>query len=304
MSVSHSGPVIHSSAIVHRDAELDSTVSVGPYAVIDANVKIGAHCSIGPHVYVTGDTTLGEHNQVFAGAVIGDAPQDLKYDGALTSLVIGNHNVFREHVTIHRSSIVGEETQIGSHTLVMASAHIGHNSRVGDRVIIANGALLGGYAQVHDRAFISGNCLVHQFTRVGTLALMQGGSAISKDLAPYTVARGDNGMCGLNVVGLRRVGLTPEERLELKQLYRLLFRSDRLLRAALDEARQRFSSESARVLIEFAATSKRGLCADTVKKKDGRGIDSQATYGFRVAPPVQPLAMSRANKSAISTACS
>lgn len=145
----------------------------------------------------------------------------------------------------------------------MAGAHVGHNCRVGDRVILANGALLGGYVQVDDRAFISGNCLVHQFTRVGTLALMQGGSAISKDLAPYTVARGDNGMCGLNVVGLRRAGLTPEQRVELKQLYRLLFRSGQPLGRALDEARQRFFSEPAKAMIEFAAASKRGLCADT-----------------------------------------
>jgi UDP-N-acetylglucosamine acyltransferase len=148
----------------------------------------------------------------------------------------------------------------------MANAHVGHNCRVGDGVIIANGALLGGYVQVHDRAVISGNCLVHQFTRVGTLAMMQGGSAISKDLAPYTVARGDNGMCGLNVVGLRRAGLTSEQRLELKQLYRLLFRSGHPLRAALDEARRRFSSHTAKALIEFAAASKRGLCADTGKQ--------------------------------------
>jgi len=221
---------------------------------------------VGPHAYITGKTTIGEHNQIFAGAVIGDAPQDLKYNGAPTSLVIGDHNVFREHVTVHRSSTVGEETRVGSHNFFMANAHVGHNCRVGDRVILANGALLGGYAEVDDRAFISGNCLVHQFTRVGTLALMQGGSAISKDLAPYTVARGDNGMCGLNVVGLRRAGLTPEQRVELKQLYRLLFRSGQPLRLALKEARQRFFSEPAKALIEFTATSKRGLCADTGKQ--------------------------------------
>ena len=254
--------MIHSSAVIHPEAELDPTVSVGPYAVIDAGVRIGAHCSLGPHVYITGNTVLGEHNQVFAGAVLGEAPQDLRYRGAATSLVVGGYNVFREHVTIHRSTNAGEETRIGSHNLFMAHSHVAHNCRVGDHVILANGALLGGYVQVQDRAFISGNCLVHQFTRIGTLALMQGGSAISKDLPPFTIARGDNGMCGLNVVGLRRAGFTPDQRLELKQLYRLLFRAELPLRAALEQARQQFSSAVAKTLLDFAASSKRGICAD------------------------------------------
>jgi UDP-N-acetylglucosamine acyltransferase len=134
---------------------------------------------------------------------------------------------------------------------------------VGNHVIIANGALLGGHVEVQDRAFISGNCLVHQFIRVGTLALMQGGSAISKDLAPYTIARGDNGMCGLNIIGMRRAGMTAEERIELKKLYRLLFRSGKAARAALVQAQKEFSSGPAKTMIEFVATSRRGLCTDT-----------------------------------------
>jgi UDP-N-acetylglucosamine acyltransferase len=257
--------VIHATAIIDPKAEVDPTVSVGPYAVIDARVKLGPHCIVGPHVYITGSACIGEHNQFFAGAVIGEAPQDLKYRGAPTSVCIGDHNVFREHVTVHRSTGVEAQTWIGSHNFLMANAHIGHNCRVGDHVIIANGALLGGYVEVHDRAFISGNCLVHQFIRVGTLALMQGGSAISKDLAPYTIARGDNGMCGLNVVGMRRTGMKPDERIELKKLYRLLFRSGKSLRAAAAQAQQEFSSEAAKAMLEFVAASRRGLCADNGK---------------------------------------
>ena len=202
--------MIHPSATIHPKAKLDSTVRVGPYAVIDEGVEVGPHCIIGPHVYLTGMTTLGSHNRVHAGCVLGDAPQDLKYDGQPTRLRIGDHNVFREHVTVHRSNKIEEATVIGAHNFLMANSHVAHNCHLGDHVILANGVLLGGHATVQDRAFISGNCLVHQFVRVGSLALMQGGSAISKDLPPYTVARGDNGICGLNTIGLRRAGMSPE----------------------------------------------------------------------------------------------
>ena len=144
----------------------------------------------------------------------------------------------------------------------MANAHIGHNCIVGSHVIIANGALLAGHVEVGDRVFISGNCLIHQFCRVGTLALMQGGSAISKDLPPFTIARGDNGICGLNVVGLRRAGFTAAQRLELKRLYHELFRSGKALRAALAAAQKSFTSPAAKELLEFVAGAKRGVCAD------------------------------------------
>lgn len=259
--------MIHPTAIIHPKAELDSTVRVGPYAVIDEGVRIAADCSIGPHVYLTGWTSIGKHNQFFAGCVIGEAPQDLKYNGAPTALIIEDNNVFREHATVHRSNKPEQETRIGSNNFLMAHCHVAHNCRLGNHVILANGALLGGHATIDDRAFISGNCLVHQFVRVGALALMQGGSAVSKDLPPYTVARGDNGICGLNTVGLRRAGFTREQRLELKQLYRALFRAGNL-QTALAEARQHYSSEPAKVLLDFIAASTRGVCSDT-----GRGTD-------------------------------
>jgi UDP-N-acetylglucosamine acyltransferase len=263
--------VIHPTAVIHPSARLDPTVEVGPFVVIEAGVQIGPGCRLGPHGYFLGETIIGARNRFFAGCVIGEAPQDLKYDGAPTGLRIGNDNVFREHVTVHRATKPGEETRLGSHNYLMAHCHIAHNSTVGDHVIIANGVLLGGYAWIGDRAFLSGNCLVHQFVRVGALALMQGGSAISKDLPPYTVARGGNGMCGLNTVGLRRAGLSAAVRLELKQLYHLLFRGGAARREAIAEARQRFTSEPARNVIEFVATARRGLCTDTGRAGKGAG---------------------------------
>jgi UDP-N-acetylglucosamine acyltransferase len=213
-------------------------------------------------VYLTGLTRIGAHNRFYAGCVIGEAPQDLKYNGEPTHLRVGNHNVFREHVTVHRSNRAAEDTIIGSHNFLMANCHVAHNCRLGDYVILANGALLAGHVTLHDRAFLSGNCIVHQFVRVGTLALMQGGSAISKDLPPYTVARGGNGICGLNTVGLRRAGVPPTERLELKQLYRVLFREGRNLRAAVASARGEFTSAPAKVMLDFLAGSRRGVCRD------------------------------------------
>ena len=256
--------MIHATAIVCKGAQLDPSVTVGPYAVIEEGVAIGPDCVIGPHCHFTGRTRVGAGNRFHAGCVIGDAPQDLKYKGDPTGLIIGDRNVFREHVTVHRSTRPEEQTVIGSGNFLMAHSHVGHNSSVGHNVILANGALLGGHVTVQDRAFISGNCLVHQFVRVGTLALMQGGSAISQDLPPYTVARGDNGMAGLNVVGLRRAGVTAQQRLELKQVYRLLFRSGLPLKKALQEAGRPIPGSPASILIEFVAgAGTRGLCADT-----------------------------------------
>jgi UDP-N-acetylglucosamine acyltransferase len=256
--------------MVHPKARLDSTVAVGPFAVIDADVELGPHCRVGPHVYLTGLATIGAHNVFHAGCVIGDAPQDLKYTGEPTRLRVGEGNVFREHVTVHRANRHDDETVIGSHAFLMANSHVGHNSRLGDQVILANGVLLGGHVTVGERAFLSGNCCVHQFVRIGTLALLQGGSAVSKDVPPYTVVRGANHICGLNTVGLRRAGFTADQRLELKQLYRLLFREGRNLRAARAEAQQRFTGPAAKVLLEFLAESKRGVCSDP-----GGGADEE-----------------------------
>ncbi len=255
--------MIHPTAVIHPKAKLDASVQVGPYAVIDEAVELGAGCMVGPHVYITGVTTIGAKNMFHAGCVIGDAPQDLKYDGAPTRLRIGDGNVFREHFTVHRSTKTGEETIIGSNNFFMQHAHVAHNCVIGNQVILAGGALLAGHAVVQDRVFISGNCLVHQFTRVGTLAMMQGGTAISKDLPPFTVAHQVNKMCGLNLVGLRRAGFTPEQRLELKGLYRALFRSGKNLSEALTSARESFRIPAAVTMLDFVSSAKRGVVSDS-----------------------------------------
>jgi UDP-N-acetylglucosamine acyltransferase len=254
--------MIHPTAIIHSNAKLDSTVQVGPFAVIDAGVELGAECVVGPHVYLTGETKIGVGNKFHAGCVIGDAPQDLKYKDEPTNVRIGDNNVFREHFTVNRSTKPDGLTSIGANNFLMANGHVGHNCEVGNHVIMANGALLAGHVTVQDRAFISGNCLVHQFTRVGTLTMMQGGAGIGQDLPPFTIAMGVNTICGLNIIGLRRAGYSAEQRLELKQLYKFLFRSGKNLRAAVAEAREKFTSPGAKIMLEFVAAAKRGVCAD------------------------------------------
>jgi UDP-N-acetylglucosamine acyltransferase len=255
--------MVHRTAIIHPGAKVHPSVKIGPYSIIGPEVVIGPGCEVAPHVHITGNTIIGAQNRFHTGCVIGDLPQDLSYRGEPSRVRIGDENIFREHVTVHSSNKLSDATVIGSQNLLMAHSHVGHNSVLGDRVILANGALLGGHVVVEDRAFISGHCLVHQFVRVGALSLMQGGAGISKDLPPYTIARRVNSICGLNVVGLRRAGFSSDQRLELKRLYHLLFRSGNRLMEAVAAARKEFFSEEARRLLEFITASKRGVCIES-----------------------------------------
>ena len=256
--------MIHPTAIVFTGALLGPDTTVGPYSVVGEHVIVGARCRIEAHVQLTGHTTIGDDNRFHSGAVIGDAPQDFKYAGAPTRLRIGNGNTFREHVTVNRSNKLEEDTVVGDGNFLMAGSHVGHNCVLGNQNILANGALLAGHVALADRAFVSGNCLVHQFCRIGRLALMQGGSAISKDLPPFCVARGDNGICGLNVVGLRRAGVTADQRLRLKRAYAMLFRSGLRRETALERVSEAFDGEPLiEELVSFLRASRRGVCADT-----------------------------------------
>jgi UDP-N-acetylglucosamine acyltransferase len=257
--------MIHPTAFIHPNAKLHSTIVIGPFAVIGEGVELGARCIVGPHVNLMGLTTAGTDNVFHAGCVIGDAPVDLHYKGEPTRLRIGDHNVFREQVTVNCSNTPDEDTVIGSHNLLTPQCHVGHNTVIGNHTVIGSGARLAGHVLVQDRVFISGNCLVHQFCRIGTLALMQGGSAISKDLAPFTVAEGRNSICGLNVVGLRRGGFTPEQRLELKRIYRQLFRDGQNLRATATTAQMQFATGPVRTMLDFIIASKRGVCCENTK---------------------------------------
>ena len=255
--------MIHPTAIIHPGAQLHESVRVGPYSVIDEHVMVGAGCELAPHVHLTGHTTIGAENRFHTGSVIGDAPQDLKYDGETTWLIIGARNRFRAHVTVPRSTTPGEATKIGTEKYFMANSHVGHNSIIGNKVILANGVLIAGHVMIGEGAFIAGNAVVHQFCRVGTMAMMQGCAGVSLDLPPFTIVRGINGMCGLNSVGLKRAGFSAKERSQLKKAYHAIFLYDDLLKDALEKARDEFTGVLAEQLIDFVATSQRGTCSHT-----------------------------------------
>ncbi len=259
--------MIHPTALIAPNAKLHETVKVGPYAVIDADVEIEEGTTIGPHVHLTGRTTIGKKNVIHAAAVIGEAPQDMKYKGEPTGLRIGDNNIIREHVTLHRSNSMEEDTKIGEGNFFMAHSHVGHNARVGNESIFANGALVGGHAEIGDKVVLSGNCAVHQFVRIGELAMMQGNAAVSQDLPPYTMGFGVNKLCGLNVVGLRRAGFTTEQRQELHYYYKRIFLEGNSIGKTAQGALDQSPGDKARILLEFIAGSERGVCSHGSRKR-------------------------------------
>jgi UDP-N-acetylglucosamine acyltransferase len=236
---------------------------VGPFAYVAAGARVGANCAIGPHVTILGPVTLGERCRVHAGAVLGDLPQDLGFQGGDTSVRIGADGVIREGVTIHRGTKPGTATEVGDGCFLMAFSHVAHNVKLGQGVIVANGALLGGYVEVGDRCFISGNCLVHQFVRIGRLAMLGGASGVSKDVPPFCTTRpmAVNTILGLNVVGLRRAGVGPADRVAIKQAFTLLYRSGLNVTQAVERIKAAFASGPALELCAFAEASHRGICA-------------------------------------------
>ena len=219
---------IHPSAVVDPGAQVDPSCEIGPYAVVGPHVVLGPRNVLSAHAIVTGRTTLGEGNRVFPHAVIGEIPQDLKYRGEPTRLVVGNRNTFRECVTINLGTAQGGGvTTIGNGCLFMANSHIGHDCTVGDGAIIANSVALAGHVVLEDHVHISGLAASHQFCRIGRLAFVSGLTGVAMDVAPYCMVTGARAeLAGLNVVGMQRAGMTEEQVGRVKQAYKILFRSN------------------------------------------------------------------------------
>jgi UDP-N-acetylglucosamine acyltransferase len=251
---------IHPTAIIDPRAVIHPEADIGPYVVIDGPVRVGARTRVLAQAMLTGWTEIGTDNVIHSHATIGDAPQDLAYDGAESYVRIGHRNVIREHAQIHRGTKPGSATVVGDDTFVMATAHIGHNCRVGNRVILANGAMLGGHVEVEDGAFISGNCVVHQFVRIGRLALLRGLSRTSRDVPPFCIMDGTHTVRAINRVGLRRAGFTALQIRTLQTAFSALFRRRRNLRSALAELEAEPCSAEVGYLIEFIRASQRGVC--------------------------------------------
>ncbi len=196
-------------------------------------MSIGRDCVIRPGAYLYGPLTMGQGNTVYTGVVLGESPQHLKYNGEPTSLEIGDGNVFREFVTVHRGTTHHMKTVIGNHNYFMVNSHIGHDCIVGNRNILANGALVAGHVVIEDNVFLSGNCAVHQFARVGRLALLSGCGISTKDIPPFVMQQGVDNVVGLNLVGMRRAGLKPIQINSVRQAFRILFREGHPLPVAL-----------------------------------------------------------------------
>jgi UDP-N-acetylglucosamine acyltransferase len=255
-------PVIHPTAVVHPSAQLGVNVTIGPYAVVEGPAVIGDGCVIQSHAIVGSKVRMGRDNVVGYGAVIGGDPQDFAFRAEIDSGVeIGHRNRIREYCTIHRGTAEGSATVLGDDCFLMAGAHLAHNVHLGNRVILANNALLGGHVAVEDSVFIGGACVFHQHIRVGRLAIAQGGSAFSKDIPPFTLAAERNTVAGLNVIGMRRAGLSSETRRDVKAAFNLLYRSGLNKTQALQAAESRTWGTEAESFITFIRTSKRGICA-------------------------------------------
>ena len=253
---------IHPTALVHPEAKLGPGVEVGPYAIIEGPAEIGAGCVIQAHAIISGHVRMGTNNTVGYGAVIGGDPQDTSFNPATESwVIIGDNNRLREYTTLHRGTGEGTETRVGNHCFLMGGVHLAHNVIIGDHVIIANNSLLGGHVHVDQGVFIGGGCVFHQFVRVGRNVIVQGQSAMSKDVPPFLLACRRNRVAGLNSVGLRRSGLDASQRQEIKDAFKLLYKSNLNTAQALASAKERCWGPEGEAFFSFiAASKKRGIC--------------------------------------------
>jgi UDP-N-acetylglucosamine acyltransferase len=256
---------IHPTAIIDPQAQIADDVTIGPYVVIEGPVKIGSGSVIKASAYITGDTTLGKNCQVFSHTDIGEVPQDKNYKGEHSRVVIGDDCILREGVTIHRGTGEGTVTTIGNRCFLMSNAHVGHNCTVGDDCILISGCLLGGHVQVDERAVISGNTALHQFVRVGKMAMLGGVAPIVQDVPPYALTNHDGHVVSINVVGLKRAGFSSEERSEIKEAYRLIYRESLPLGQVVAMLTQNPCSEVLQPLVDFLSGSNRGIVKGSMR---------------------------------------
>jgi UDP-N-acetylglucosamine acyltransferase len=253
---------IHPAAIIDKKAKLADDVEVGPYALIGPNVEIGKSVTIAGHVVVDGYTSIGEGTRIFTGAVIGSAPQDLKYKGKKSFLKIGKNNVIREYVTMNPGTEEGSVTSIGDENLLMAYSHVAHDCRIGNNCVIANLGTLAGHVTIEDRVVMGGLAAVHQFTRVGKMAIIGGCSKVVQDIPPFSTCDGNPArVYGLNLIGITRAGMPKNTQARLRKAFKILFHSGLMFKNGIEKVKKNIGSfEEIDYLLNFIKNSERGVC--------------------------------------------
>lgn len=269
---------IHPTAIIHPTAELGKDIEIQPYAIVEAHVIIGDNSVIGPYCVVGSGTVMGKNNQCFAGAQIGILPQDLKHmKGKYGRTIIGDNNIFREFVTISSSTVYADDTEekatvIGNDCLFMACTHVAHDCHVGNRVIMANNSALAGHVTVENFASIGGLSGIHQFCTVGQYSFVGAMSRVGKDVLPYMITEGYPAQCfGPNVIGLQRAGFSSEAIGRIRQMYRLLYRSNLNTQQAVESILEQIEDSPERqIILDFIKNSKRGLSKGPLSPKEAQ----------------------------------
>ena len=260
--------MIHKTAIIDPNAKISSTVEIGPYSVIGPNVIINDNAIIQSHVNITGHTTIGKNNKIYSFASIGSDPQDMKYSGEQTKLLIGDNNTIREYVTINTGTVQGGGiTKVGNNNLIMINAHIAHDCIIGNNIVIANSAAIAGHAEIGDNVIIGGNCGIQQFVRIGRMAMIGGMTGVSRDVIPYGLSTGNrNYLNGINVVGLRRSKISNKEIIGLTDAYKEIFRT-KSLNENLSKLNGEFKENNlVKEVVEFInKDKKRPICTPLLK---------------------------------------
>jgi UDP-N-acetylglucosamine acyltransferase len=251
---------IHPSAIVSPQAVIGENVEIGAFSIIEGEVTIGDNCVIRPGAYLYGPITMGRGNAIHTGAVLGDAPQHLKYKGERTYVEIGDNNIFRENTTVHRGTTSSYKTVIGNNNFLMVGAHVAHDCVVGNRCLLTNGSMIAGHCVLEDNVIISGNSAVHQFVRVGRLALLSGLSGSTKDIPPFIIQQGIDCTSGINVIGMRRAGMSHDQINAVRDAFRILYRDGLPLPAAIAKLEHRLGGvDVVREMINFLQGAHKGV---------------------------------------------
>ena len=260
--------MIHQTAIIDPKANISKNVKIGAYSVIGPEVVIGDNTEIQSHVSIVGHTKIGTNNKIYPFASIGNDPQDMKYKGEKTSLIIGNNNIIREYVTINPGTVQGGgTTSVGNDNLLMIGAHIAHDCRLGNKIVIANNAAIAGHAVIDDNVILGGNCGVHQFTRIGKMAMIGGMTGVSRDIIPYGLSTGNrNILNGINIVGLRRINKSNKDIICLTEAYKDIFKTENLSENLKNLNIEFKRNELVNEVIEFInKDKKRPICTPDIK---------------------------------------